>query len=161
MTVTRSKRQSGQPTAQSPAPVKKPRASAEEAAEKTEDAAEKATETPPPPQEKPRCTHHLIKSEPESRMLDGHEMKFSVDDLMNETNATAHWDGVRNFEARNCMQRMKLGDLAFFYHSNTKKSKPGIVGIVEIAKEAYPGMLVTSLPVCPTFSIMSLCLAQD
>lgn len=82
---------------------------------------------------------HLFKSEPESRICDGQEMKFSVDDLIAEEASTAHWDGVRNYEARNCMQRMKQGDLAFFYHSNTKKTKPGIVAIVEIVKEAYPG----------------------
>lgn len=69
-------------------------------------------------------------------------MKFSIDDLQAEPDATAHWDGVRNAEARNCMQRMKLGDMAFFYHSNTKKSRPGIVGTVQVVKEAYPGVLL-------------------
>jgi len=84
--------------------------------------------------------YHLFKSEPESRMQNGREMKFSLDDLAAEKDGTAHWDGVRNFEARNCMQRMKKGDLGFFYHSNTKKSRPGIVGIVKVVKEAYPGL---------------------
>lgn len=87
---------------------------------------------------KPRPTYHLIKSEPESRLQNGHEMKFSIDDLFAEPNATAHWDGVRNYEARNNMLQMRVGDLAFFYHSNTKASKPGIVGIVEVVRDPYP-----------------------
>ena len=45
------------------------------------------------------------------------------------------WTGVRNFSARNNLKAMRLGDLAFFYHSNTGKE---IVGIVEVAREAYP-----------------------
>lgn len=85
--------------------------------------------------------YFLIKSEPESRIQNGHEMAFSIDDLSREPDETAHWDGVRNFEARNRMQQMKCGDLAFFYHSNTKRCRPGIVGVVEVVKEAYPGML--------------------
>lgn len=48
---------------------------------------------------------------------------------------TTHWDGVRNHQAANNLIAMKRGDLAFFYHSNEGKE---IVGIVEIAKEAYP-----------------------
>jgi predicted RNA-binding protein with PUA-like domain len=43
---------------------------------------------------------------------------------------------VRNFQARNNMVAMKLGDLGFFYHSSTKP--PGIVGICEVVREAYP-----------------------
>lgn len=69
----------------------------------------------------------LLKSEPES---------FSFDDLMNAPNQTSHWDGVRNYQARNFMRdEMKKGDLAFFYHSG---DEPGIVGIVEIVREGYP-----------------------
>ena len=45
------------------------------------------------------------------------------------------WDGVRNFEARNHLRAMKLGDLAFFYHSNEGKE---VVGIARVVKEAYP-----------------------
>lgn len=66
------------------------------------------------------------------------EMKYSIDDLFAETGQFAEWDGVRNFEARNAMLRMRVGDLGFFYHSNTKKSEPGIVGVVEVVREAYP-----------------------
>lgn len=45
------------------------------------------------------------------------------------------WDGVRNFQARNHLRAMKLGDLAFFYHSMKDKA---CVGIVEVCREAYP-----------------------
>jgi len=63
----------------------------------------------------------LLKSEPGT---------FSFDDLWNSTGRKTHWDGVRNFQARNYMRdEMKKGDLAFFYHSG---AEPGIVGIVEI-----------------------------
>ena len=81
----------------------------------------------------------LFKSEPESRIQNGHEMKYSIDDLAAEPDQTTYWDGVRNAEARNTMKAMKKGDLGFFYHSNTRKSRPGIIGIVEVVKEAYPG----------------------
>jgi len=68
----------------------------------------------------------LFKSEPD---------EFSIDDL--RANKTTHWDGVRNYQARNMMRDdMKNGDLAFFYHSNT--DIPGIVGVMKIVKEAYP-----------------------
>ena len=70
----------------------------------------------------------LMKSEPEA---------FSIDDLKAMPNQTEHWDGVRNYQARNMMRGdMKTGDLAFFYHSNCKV--PGIVGIMEVVKESYP-----------------------
>lgn len=68
----------------------------------------------------------LFKSEPD---------EFSIDDL--RVNKTTHWDGVRNYQARNMMRDdMKIGDLAFFYHSNT--DVPGIVGMMKIVQEAYP-----------------------
>ena len=47
---------------------------------------------------------------------------------------TTHWDGVRNYMAANFMKAMKVGDLAFFYHSNEGKE---IVGVVKISKEFY------------------------
>jgi len=77
----------------------------------------------------------LIKSEPESRIEKGVDVKFSFDDLKNEPDQTACWDGVRNYQARNNMRAMAIGDQAFFYHSNTKP--PGIVGMVDIVREAY------------------------
>lgn len=70
----------------------------------------------------------LMKSEPDC---------FSIDDLMKAKDQTAAWDGVRNYQARNMMRdEMKIGDLAFFYHSNAHP--PGIAGIMEIVKEGYP-----------------------
>lgn len=70
----------------------------------------------------------LFKSEPD---------EFSIDDLAQRPNQTEPWDGVRNYQARNMMRdQMRCGDQGFFYHSNAKP--PGIVGIVEIVKEAYP-----------------------
>ena len=75
---------------------------------------------------KPEYSHWLMKSEPESRFENGVDVKFSFDDLKNEENSTACWDGVRNYQARNFMRQMKVGHSAFFYHSNTKP--PGIIG---------------------------------
>ena len=70
----------------------------------------------------------LMKSEPEV---------FGIDDLRNRPHQTEHWDGVRNYEARNMLRdRMKKGDKAFFYHSNCKE--PSIVGIIDIVREGYP-----------------------
>ena len=69
----------------------------------------------------------LFKSEPDV---------FGIDHLAAKPNATEHWDGVRNYQARNFMRAMQVGDQAFFYHSNC--DPPGIVGIVEVVREAYP-----------------------
>ncbi|XP_077517795.1 thymocyte nuclear protein 1-like [Amblyomma americanum] len=81
--------------------------------------------------------HWLLKSEPESRIENGVDMKFSIDDLIQCPERTSCWDGVRNYQARNIMRdQMKVGHRCFFYHSNCKV--PGIVGIVEVVKEAYP-----------------------
>ena len=86
----------------------------------------------------------LMKSEPESRLQRGVDMKFSIEDLQNEPDQTACWDGVRNYQARNFMRDdMKVGDLVFFYHSNCKD--PGIAGesdtriiIVEVLGSMLP-----------------------
>lgn len=70
----------------------------------------------------------LMKSEPSD---------VSIDDLAALPNQTIDWYGVRNYQARNFMRdQMKLGDQAFFYHSNCET--PGIAGIVEISAQAYP-----------------------
>ena len=70
----------------------------------------------------------LIKSEPD---------EFSIDDLENAPNQCEHWDGVRNYQARNFMRDgMTVGDRVFYYHSNCKP--PGIVGICEVASTPYP-----------------------
>jgi predicted RNA-binding protein with PUA-like domain len=72
--------------------------------------------------------HWLIKSEPEV---------FGIDDLAASPGRKTHWDGVRNYQARNFMRdQMKRGDLAFFYHSNC--AAPAMAGIVKIVKEGYP-----------------------
>lgn len=65
----------------------------------------------------------LMKSEPDV---------FSYDDLVKK--GKEHWDGVRNYTARNNMRAMKKGDKALFYHSNIDKA---VVGIMQIVKEAY------------------------
>ena len=70
----------------------------------------------------------LMKSEPDV---------FGINDLYNRPDQTEHWDGVRNYQARNMMRdAMKPGDRVFFYHSNC--DQPGIVGIMEVVKEGYP-----------------------
>src|SRR3989338_5044679 len=70
----------------------------------------------------------LVKSEPGV---------FSFDDLLRRHNKTTHWDGVRNFVARNFMRDgMKLGDRVFFYHSSAEPQ--AIVGICEVVCEGYP-----------------------
>ena len=72
--------------------------------------------------------HWLMKSEPEV---------FGVDDLAKSPRRTTHWNGVRNYQARNFMRSdMRVGDLAFFYHSNC--DEPAIVGIVEVVRAGYP-----------------------
>src|ERR1700760_126226 len=73
-----------------------------------------------------------MKAEPESRIEKGKDVKFSIDDLMKVTEPEP-WTGVRNYAARNNMMNMKIGELGFFYHSNTKV--PGAVGILEVMKE--------------------------
>ena len=70
----------------------------------------------------------LMKSEPDV---------FGIDHLKAMPKKTEHWDGVRNYQARNMMRdEMKKGDLVFFYHSNC--AEPGIVGIMEVVREGYP-----------------------
>ena len=70
----------------------------------------------------------LMKSEPDV---------YGIDHLRAEKRKTDHWDGIRNYQARNFMRdEMKKGDLAFFYHSNCEE--PAIVGVIEIVREGYP-----------------------
>ncbi len=62
---------------------------------------------------------------------------YSIDNLHRAPRRTDCWDGVRNYQARNFMRDdMRKGDLAFFYHSSCPR--PGIVGIMEIARAGYP-----------------------
>lgn len=69
----------------------------------------------------------LMKSEPSA---------FSIDDLIRSPKQTTCWDGVRNYQARNFMRSMAIGDQVFYYHSNA--DPPAIVGIAEVVKTAYP-----------------------
>ncbi|MEP0521645.1 MAG: EVE domain-containing protein [Hyphomicrobiales bacterium] len=68
----------------------------------------------------------LFKSEP---------FKWSWEQQKAKGDAGEEWDGIRNYQARNFMREMKIGDLGFFYHSNEGKE---IVGIVEVCKEIHP-----------------------
>ncbi|KAF8076807.1 DUF55-domain-containing protein [Lyophyllum atratum] len=76
----------------------------------------------------------LLKAEPDPRVVKGKDVKFSVDDF--ESVKTSPWEGVRNYEARNLMKEMQVGEKALFYHSNCKT--PGIAAFAEVSKEAYP-----------------------
>ncbi len=92
----------------------------------------------------------LVKSEPEKYSWE----KFNKD-------GRTHWDGVRNYQARNNLRGMQEGDLVLFYHSNEGKE---IVGIAKVAKESYqdptttdPNWLVVDLvPVEPLKKPVSL-----
>ena len=66
----------------------------------------------------------LLKSEPNA---------WSWDQQVKE--GPSMWDGVRNYQARNYLKKMKKGDLCFFYHSVTEKT---IIGIVKVVREYYP-----------------------
>ena len=71
--------------------------------------------------------HWLIKSEPDV---------FSIRDLAKAKRQTTHWEGVRNYQARNFLRAMQVGDLALYYHSNATPS--AVAGVVEIVRTAYP-----------------------
>jgi predicted RNA-binding protein with PUA-like domain len=66
----------------------------------------------------------LCKSEPGDWSIDDHKAK-----------KIEHWDGVRNYQANNNMKKMKVGDMAYFYHSISDKS---VVGVMKCVKEHYP-----------------------
>jgi predicted RNA-binding protein with PUA-like domain len=68
----------------------------------------------------------LFKSEPNA---------WSWDDQVAKGDAGEEWDGIRNYQARNNMREMKLGDLGFFYHSVDEKR---VVGVVEVCAEIHP-----------------------
>jgi predicted RNA-binding protein with PUA-like domain len=67
----------------------------------------------------------LMKTEPDV---------YSIDDLARQERSP--WEGVRNYQARNHMRAMAMGDLALFYHSSTEP--PGVVGVARVCREAYP-----------------------
>ncbi|MEM6727634.1 MAG: EVE domain-containing protein [Pseudomonadota bacterium] len=68
----------------------------------------------------------LFKSEPDT---------WSWDDQTAKGDAGEEWDGVRNYQARNVMRQMKVGDQGFFYHSQSEKA---VVGVVEVIAESHP-----------------------
>ncbi len=70
--------------------------------------------------------HWLFKSEPDT---------WSWDQQVARGDAGEEWHGVRNYQARNNMRAMKIGDRGFFYHSNIGKE---IVGLVEVCRESTP-----------------------
>jgi predicted RNA-binding protein with PUA-like domain len=71
--------------------------------------------------------HWLVKSEP---------TEYAIDDLARQPDQTDHWDGVRNFQARNFMRdQMQVGDGVLFYHSG---SKPAVVGTAAVVRAGYP-----------------------
>jgi predicted RNA-binding protein with PUA-like domain len=67
----------------------------------------------------------LIKSEPDC---------YSIDDFKKDKRTS--WSGVRNYQARNFMKEMRVGDMALFYHSSTDPK--AVVGIAKVVKEAHP-----------------------
>ena len=70
----------------------------------------------------------LLKTEPGA---------YSIQNLAKEPKQTTHWDGVRNYQARNLMRdEMKMGDGVLFYHSNA--DPPAVVGTAVICRESYP-----------------------
>lgn len=75
----------------------------------------------------------LLKAEPLPRFENGIDVSFSIDSLAACT-VPEPWSGVRNPQARNNMQAMRVGDLGFFYHSNAKPS--GVAGILRVVEEA-------------------------
>ncbi len=72
----------------------------------------------------PKRKYWLIKSEPEV---------FSIDALKRD--GKTHWEGVRNYQARNHLRAMQVDDLALFYHSSAKP--PGVAGVARICRAAY------------------------
>ncbi len=69
----------------------------------------------------------LMKTEPDT---------FSILDLKQAPNSSSMWEGVRNYQARNFMRDMALGDQVMIYHSSC--AVPGIAGFAEVSREAYP-----------------------
>ncbi len=97
----------------------------------------------------------LLKSEP---------IKYSWDQMV--ADGRTHWDGIRNFQAANNLRAMKVGDRAFFYHSNEGKE---IVGVVEVVRTAYPDpgdpsgkfVMVDVAPVMPVKRPVTLAEMKD
>ena len=73
-----------------------------------------------------RVKYWLFKSEPST---------WGWDDQLAKADAGEEWDGVRNYQARNFMREMSVGDRGFFYHSQKERA---LVGIVEVIAESHP-----------------------
>ena len=73
----------------------------------------------------------MVKKEPNYWLMKSEPDAYSIDTLEKEKETI--WDGIRNYQARNFMRKMDIGDQAFFYHSNCKP--PGIVGLMEIVSK--------------------------
>ena len=79
--------------------------------------------------------YFLLKSEPQ---------EFSIQDLQRNKGCIEEWTGVRNYEARNILRSMKVGDRAFFYHSSCKAT--GVVGTMTISRVAQPDVTAYQNP---------------
>jgi predicted RNA-binding protein with PUA-like domain len=75
-------------------------------------------------------SHYLLKSEPLPRLEDGVDVSYPFSRLLTSPDQSTTWDGVRNPRAGKTLKGMKVGDEAFWYHSNTKL--PEIVGVVKV-----------------------------
>src|SRR6266404_2484121 len=85
----------------------------------------KPASTPPAPSQRKQVSQYwLVKQEPEA---------YSWDDLVRDQRT--EWTGVRNFQARNNLRQMKVGDRVLFYHSGEQKA---VVGVAQVAKAPYP-----------------------
>ena len=73
----------------------------------------------------------MIKLEPDYWLMKSEPDAYSIKNL--EADGTTIWDGIRNYQARNFMRKMNIGDQVFFYHSNCKP--PGIVGLMEVVEK--------------------------
>lgn len=105
---------------------KKKKSSKQKTAKKAKGGAWDSAFAPRAPGEK---RYWLVKSEPDV---------FSFDDLLKALNKTTHWNGVRNFVARNFLRDgMQIGDRVFYYHSGSIEP-PAIVGICEVVRAGYP-----------------------
>lgn len=87
----------------------------------------------------------LFKSEPDA---------WSWDEQKKAGKTGTEWTGVRNYQARNNMRAMQIGDLGFFYHSNEGKE---IVGIVEVVKLAHPDSTSDN----PTWECVDIAAVED
>lgn len=87
----------------------------------------KGAPIPPPKRDPGERLFWVMKSEPSV---------FSIEDLRNKPGSTSQWDGVRNYQARNSMMQMKVGDGVLFYHSSDEPV--GVAGLAEVVREAYP-----------------------